>query len=253
MELPINQFKRRLKNGDQMQGVWNAIGGPIVPEILAVAGYDWILVDTEHSPLEVTGVLPVLQTIAAYPETSPIVRPAANDTVLIKRHLDLGIQTLLIPYVQNESEAKAAIAATRYPPEGVRGVSGLTRATRFGAIANYAQKVNEELCVILQVETLEAVSRIEAIATTKGVDAVFIGPADLAASMGYAGNPNHPEVADLVRSLITRLKELNVPSGILTTNPDFAQECKGLGVNFIASAVDAGLLSAALKADRAAF
>lgn len=253
MQLPINQFKQRLKAGEQMHGIWNSLGGPIVPEILAAAGYDWILIDTEHSPLEVSGVLPALQTIAAYPETSPIVRPAANDAVLIKRHLDQGIQTLLIPYVQNEAEAKAAIAATRYAPEGIRGVAGLTRASRFGAIANYAQNAKDELCVILQVETLEAVSHLDVISTTEGVDAVFIGPADLAASMGYAGNPNHPDVVGLARSLITRLHDLNVPSGILTTNPDFAQECKELGVNFIASAVDAGLLNAALKANRATF
>ena len=243
-----NAFKAALKNGTHQLGIWNSIGGPTVVEQLATCGYDWVLIDTEHSPVGVNDVLPALQAVAAYPQTTAIVRPASNDTVLIKRVLDLGAQTLLIPYVQSVEEAQAAVSAMRYAPRGVRGVAGVTRASRFGKIENYATRAEEQLCLVVQVETKMAVDRLEEIATVDGVDAVFIGPADLAASLGHPGNTGHPEVVATVEDAIGRLKKIGVPAGILTLDRAFAGRCMELGTAFTAVGVDLALLDQAATA-----
>lgn len=177
-----------------------------------------------------------------------MVRPASNDTVLIKRFLDLGAQTLLIPYVQNAEGARAAVAAMRYAPEGVRGVSGLTRATRFGRIPGYGKRAAEELCLLVQVETREALDRLEAIAAVEGVDGVFIGPADLAASLGHVGDAGHPDVVAAVEDAIRRLRAAGKPAGILTPDTAFAKRCIELGTVFTAAAIDAGILARGTKA-----
>ncbi len=242
MELPVNEFKAKLRAGKSQIGLWCGLPGSYAAEIVAPAGFDWVLFDTEHSPSDVLTVLPQLQAVAPYP-VSPVVRPAVNDAVLIKRFLDIGVQTLLIPYVQNADEAKAAVAATRYPPEGIRGVSALTRATRFGRVANYARNAASELCVLVQVETREAMAHVEAIASVEGVDGVFIGPADLAASFGYPGQPSHPEVVAAMESMIAQLKRLGVPVGILTPDETFASRCIELGTLFTAVGVDVALLA----------
>lgn len=242
MDLPHNRFKAALRDGRQQLGIWNSIGGNTVPEALAACGYDWVLVDTEHSSVEAVEVLPALQTIAAFPEVSAVVRPAANDTVLIKRLLDFGAQTLLIPYVQSAEEAEAAVRAMHYAPRGIRGMAGVTRATRYGQVAGYHTGAAEELCLIVQVETIEAVERLGEIAGVDGVDAVFIGPADLSASMGLPGQTGHPEVIAVIEDTITRLKALGVPSGILTLDTVFASRCMKLGTTFTAVGVDLALL-----------
>lgn len=241
MNMPINAFKRALKAGEQQIGIWNTTPGPVVAELLAGTGFDWILVDTEHSVTDLPEVLSVLQAVAAYP-IAPVVRPQANDTVLIKRALDLGAQTLLIPYVQSRDEAEAAVRAMRYAPRGIRGVSGMTRASRYGAVKDYIQRAEEELCLIVQVETGEALGRIEEIAMVDGVDAVFIGPADLAASLGHPGNAGHPDVVAKIEEAILRLKAIGVPSGILTLDQAFARRCMELGTTFTAVGVDTVLL-----------
>lgn len=246
MKNPTNRFKAALASGTHQLGMWNAIGGPSVVEMLAGAGFDWVLIDTEHAPVDVTDVLPALQAIVAYPETSAIVRPASNDPVLIKRHLDQGAQTLLIPYVQNVAEAEAAVAAMRYAPRGMRGVAGLTRATRFGRITGYTANAEAELCLLVQVETAEALEQLEAIANVDGVDGVFIGPADLAASMGHPAQLAHPEVVAAIEDALTRLKAIGVPSGILTMDADFVHRCRALGSGFTAVAVDMWALKAAV-------
>ena len=194
MKNPTNHFKAALKTGAQQIGIWNTIGGNTACELLASCGYDWVLVDTEHAATSTAEVLPALQAIAGYPDVSAVVRPASNDDVTIKRLLDMGAQSLLIPYVQNVAEARAAVAAMRYAPRGIRGMAGSMRATRFGSVENYATTVEEELCLIVQVETIEAMAHLEAIAQVDGVDAVFIGPADLSASMGLPGQTMHPDV-----------------------------------------------------------
>ena len=216
--------------------------GSYAAEIVAATGFDWLLLDTEHSPSDVLSVLPQLQALAPY-HVNPIVRPASNDAVLIKRFLDIGAQTLLIPYVQNEAEAESAVAAMRYPPAGIRGVSGLTRATRFGRIDGYAKRAHEELCLLVQVETAESLERLEEIASVEGVDGVFIGPADLAASLGFPGEPSCPVVVNAIEDAIKRIEKLGKPSGILTSDVTFAQRCIMLGATFVAVGVDVGILT----------
>jgi 4-hydroxy-2-oxoheptanedioate aldolase len=242
MELPVNRFKRKLVAGQSQIGLWCGLPGSYSAEILAPAGFDWLLFDTEHSPGDVLTVLPQLQAVAPY-DVSPVVRAAVNDPVLIKRFLDIGVQTLLIPYIQSEAEAEAAVRAVRYPPRGIRGVSALTRATRFGRVANYAQTAEQEICLLLQIETRQALDRLESIAAIDGVDGIFIGPADLAASLGHPGQPGHPEVVEAIESAISTLKKLGVPSGILTPDESFAARCMTLGTLFTAVGVDVAVLA----------
>jgi len=252
LELPENMFKRRLQEGRQQIGLWVTIPDASVVEALAGAGYDWLLIDTEHSPAEVAQVMPFLQATAAYP-VATLVRPAANDPVLIKRHLDMGAQTLLLPYIQSREEAEAAVAAIRYAPLGMRGVSGIMRASRYGRVAEYTRRASSEICLILQVETKQALERLEEIAAVDGVDALFIGPADLSTSMGYAGDFRQPEVVAAIEDAIRRLKALGKPVGILTLDQVFARRCIELGTSFTGVGVDLDLLVRAADGLAAAF
>lgn len=252
MRLPVNGFKHALATGEQQLGLWNSLPGSVVAEVLAGTGYDWVLIDTEHSVTDVPDTLAMLQAMAPYP-VSAVVRPATNDVVLIKRLLDLGAQTLLIPYVQNAREAQAAVAAMRYAPRGLRGVAGMTRASRFGMVASYTQTAETELCLLVQVETAEALAQIEAIAAVDGVDGLFIGPADLAASMGHPGNPAHPAVVAAIKDGIERIVAAGKPAGILTLDPDFAHQCIAWGTRFTALGMDIALLAGAARALVAGF
>lgn len=243
MKNPKNLFKAALKAGKHQLGIWNTMGGNTVPELLAGAGFDWVLVDCEHSAVETIEVLPALQAIAAYPEVSAVVRPAENSPVLFKRLLDLGAQTLLVPYVQSAEEARNAVNAMRYGPNGVRGMAGMTRATRYGRVDDYFNQVEDELCLVVQVETVDGLNALEAIATTDGVDGVFIGPADLSASMGLPGQTSHPKVREAINDAIARLQVLGVPSGILTLDTDEGASFINQGTNFTAVGVDLALLA----------
>ena len=246
MDLPVNAFRRALREGRQQIGLWCSLPDAYAAEIVAGSGFDWLLLDTEHSPADPLTVLAQLQAVAAYP-VAPVVRPAANDTVLIKRFLDVGAQTLLIPYVQSVEEARAAVAAMRYPPEGVRGMSSVSRATRFGRVADYPPRAAGELCLLVQIETVPALERLEAIGAVEGVDGLFVGPSDLAASLGHAGAPGHPEVVAAVEDAIRRIVRLGKPAGILTPDPAFARRCIGLGTTFTAVGIDAGILARATE------
>lgn len=239
-DLPVNQFKRGLAAGRQQLGIWNSIPGSMIVEALATCGYDWILIDTEHAVTDVPDTLSMMQAIAAYP-VSAVVRAATNDTVLIKRLLDLGAQTLLIPYVQSVEEAKAAVAAVRYAPRGVRGVAGQTRASRYGTVAGYLHKAEQEICLLVQVETALAVDRIEEIAAVDGIDGLFVGPADLAASMGLESH-THPDAIAAIRDAIHRIVATGKPAGILTVDPVFARQCIEWGTQFTAIGVDLNLV-----------
>ncbi|MCB6179688.1 HpcH/HpaI aldolase/citrate lyase family protein [Rhodobacter sp. Har01] len=241
MNLPVNGFKRALREGRSQVGIWNTIPGPVVAELLAGAGFDWILLDTEHALTDVPDIFGMLQAVAAYP-VAPVVRAAVNDTVLIKRLLDHGAQTLLLPYVQSAAEAEAAVRAMRYAPRGVRGVSGMTRASRFGAIPDYVKFAEQELCLLVQVETVQALARLEEIAAVDGVDGLFIGPSDLAASMGYPGEAGHPAVVAAIEDAIRRIVACGKAAGILTLDQGFARRCVGLGTTFTAVGVDMALL-----------
>ena len=237
MDLPKNCFKARLKDGKAQIGIWSTLPDPSVVEAIAGAGFDWMVLDTEHSAVEVSQILPLLQAAAPYP-TDCLVRPHVNDTALIKRHLDQGAMTLLLPYIQSREEAEAAALAVRYPPRGVRGVAGTMRAARYGRVKDYAARADAEVGLILQVETALGLDRLEDIASVEGVDGIFIGPSDLAASMGYPGQPGHPEVRKAVLSAIARLAALGVPSGLLTQDEGFADETIAAGAAFVAVAVD---------------
>jgi 4-hydroxy-2-oxoheptanedioate aldolase len=250
MDLPANAFKAALRAGRPQIGIWSTLPDPNVTEILAGCGYDWMMFDTEHSTAGPNEVIAFLRTVAPYP-VSPVVRPGWNNPVEIKRLLDAGAQTLLIPYVQSAEEARSAVAAVTYPPKGVRGVSGITRATRYGVVANYAARANEEICLLVQVETSEALSRLKEIAQVPGVDGVFFGPADLAASFGYPGQPSHPEIKKAILDGIGLLRDLGVPAGILSLDQGFLREARMAGALFVAVDVDSGLLRRSAVARRA--
>jgi 4-hydroxy-2-oxoheptanedioate aldolase len=242
VDLPLNTFKRAITSGRQQIGLWCSLSSSYSLEVVAASGFDWLLLDTEHSPNELDMVIAQLQAAAPYP-SHPIVRVAWNDMVLIKRYLDIGAQTLLIPYVQNEEEAARAVAYTRYPPVGVRGVAGTTRATRFGRVKDYAKRAHEEICVLVQVETQTAVDRIEAIAKVDGVDGIFIGPADLHASLGYPGETANPAVLPVIENAIRRIKAAGKAPGILTGDEKLARRYIELGCLFTAVGADVGLLA----------
>jgi len=242
MDLPQNVFKQALVAGRQQIGLWVSLASPYSAEIVAGAGFDWIVIDTEHSPNEVDTTLAQLQVVAAYP-VAPVVRPAWNDKVLIKRHLDIGAQTLLIPYVQTADEAAAAAAAIRYPLRGVRGVAGVTRASRFGRVSDYTRRAEQELCLIVQVENRAGLDNLEAIAKVDGVDGVFVGPADLAAGLGHLGEQSHPEVQSAIRDAIARIRACGKSAGILATDEASARRYIEWGTTFTAVGVDAMILA----------
>ena len=241
MELQRNEFKHAIAAGKLQIGLWNSLCSNIVTEIVCYSGFDWLLLDTEHSPNELPAVMAQLQSVQRGTAT-PIVRPAWNDTVLIKRILDAGAQTLLIPYVQSRAEAEAAVAAMRYAPAGMRGFAGITRATRFGTVENYATRAHEELCLLVQIESKAGLDEIEAIAAVDGVDGLFIGPADLAASMGHPGNAGHPDVVAAIEDAIARIRKAGKPAGILSLDPVFVRRCMALGTVFTAVDVDIAIL-----------
>lgn len=241
MELPKNHFKAALKEGRRQIGLWCSIPDSGNVEMLAGCGYDWLLLDTEHAAMGPVDTLPLMQAAAPYDVTT-IVRPGWNNPVEIKKLLDCGAQSLLIPYVQNAVEATEAVAAVRYPPAGIRGVAGMTRGSRYGAIKDYARHAHEEICLLLQVETTEALSNLEAIAAVDGVDGIFIGPADLAASMGHAGEPSHPEVKAAVIEAVHRIRKAGLPAGILTLDQAFLRDVAEAGALFIAVDTDTAIL-----------
>ncbi|MHA7889185.1 HpcH/HpaI aldolase family protein [Roseicyclus sp.] len=253
MDLPINRFKARLQAGQGQLGIWNTIGGNTVPELLGGAGFDWVLVDCEHAPVEPVEVLGALQAIGQNLEVSAVVRPAANDPVLFKRLLDMGAQTFLVPYVQTAAEAEAAVRAMRYGPKGIRGMAGMTRATRYGKVTDYYDRAEGELCLIVQVETIDAMDKLEAIAAVDGVDGVFIGPADLSASMGLRGQTSHPDVVAVIEDAFARLKAAGVPAGVMALNPSEAARYIDLGSVMTAVGVDLVLLAEAVATLRERF
>lgn len=251
MDMPRNHFKAALKAGERQIGLWTALRDSAGIEMLAACGYDWLLIDNEHAPITAPETLSLMQAAAPYP-VSTVVRPGWNDQVEIKRLLDAGAQTILVPYVQTPEEAQSAVRAMHYPPRGVRGVAGATRASRYGAVTGYAQKASDELCLLVQVETADALERLEEIAAVEGVDGIFIGPSDLAASMGHPGNVAHPEVKSAVVDAIARISKAGLPPGILSLDPGLLQDAADAGAKFIAVGVDMAMLRrAALDARKA--
>ena len=242
MELNRNAFKHALAQGRLQVGLWSSLCSNMAAEIISDSGFDWILLDTEHSPNEIPGLMEQLQAMERGTAT-PVVRAAWNDAVLLKRILDIGAQSVLIPFVQNAEEARRAVAATRYPPQGIRGTAGSARGSRYGRVKDYLKKANAEICVLVQAETREALGQLEAIAKVDGIDGVFIGPSDLAASLGHIGELTHPEVQKAIEDAGRRLKALGKPAGILTLNEDEARRYISWGYTFVAVGADVGLLA----------
>jgi 2-dehydro-3-deoxyglucarate aldolase len=228
-------------------GTWGTSASPIVAEAIGHAGFDWGVIDMEHTPLDMMDLVHMLQAVAGT-KMVPVVRVPGNDSVTVKRVLDAGVTTLLFPFVQNAAEAARAVAATRYPPQGVRGMAGMSRATKFGMTPNYFHSANRQMGVMVQLETTQAIEQLEAIAGVDGVDAVFIGPADLSASMGHVGQFTHPAVMDLMAKAAQRCKSIGIPVGTLGLNPEAVAQYRAAGFDFVAIASDLGLLMQGARA-----
>lgn len=228
-------------------GTWVMSASPLVAEAIAHAGFDWAVLDMEHSPLELPGVVQMLQAVAAT-KLVPIVRLPTNDAVLFKRLLDAGASTLMVPFVQSASDARRAVAATRYPPLGVRGVAGMSRATRYGTQRLDTQAANAGVALILQLETPQALDALEEIAAVEGVDALFVGPADLSAAMGHGGDTRHPAVQKLMSQAAERARAAGIPIGTLAGTPEMATQVRAAGFDFVGLGSDLGLLVHAAQA-----
>jgi 4-hydroxy-2-oxoheptanedioate aldolase len=247
MDMSRNAFKSALLSGQRLVGLWHSIGHPTVTEILADSTLDWVLVDTEHAPNEVAHVADTLRALTRG-HVAPVVRPAWNDAVLFKRLLDVGAQTLLVPYVQSAEEAARAVAAVRYPPRGVRGVASTHRANRYGRVQDYFARADAEMCVLVQLETGASVDALEAIAAVDGVDGVFIGPSDLSASLGFLGEPRHPQVRRVIEDACRRARAIGKPIGILAPVEDDAAAWFAMGFAFVAVGGDILCLRKAVDA-----
>ncbi len=252
MDLPVNRFKHAIHSGQQQIGLWSHLCSPISTEIIAHCGFDWLVLDMEHSPNELPDILSQLQAMMGS-SASPVVRVPWNDAVTFKRLLDIGVQSFLVPYVQTAEEARQAVAATRYPPLGVRGYAGAPRASGYGRIQDYAQRCAEELCVLVQIETVEGLNNLEAIAAVDGVSGVFIGPGDLSAALGHLGNPKHPEVLKVIDQTIARIRACGKAPGILTGDESLAKHFVAQGCVFVAVGADQNLLRDSAQALAARF
>mgnify|MGYP003610250638 FL=1 len=247
-----NTFRQDLMAGKQLIGCWCSLGSPITTEVLGLAGFDWILMDGEHSPNDVLSFIPQLMALKNSP-SAPVVRPQWNDTVQIKRLLDAGFYNFLIPFVQSADEARAAVAATRYPPQGVRGVSVSQRSNHYGTVKDYMKIINDNIAVMVQIENQAGVDAIDAICAVDGVDGIFIGPSDLSASMGFLGNPLHPEVQAAMQKIYASAKAHGKPIGILAPVEADARRYIELGASFVAVGSDLGVFRNATQGLRDKF
>ena len=242
MDVPANHFKRAIKAGRSQIGLWCSLASNISVEIVAGSGFDWLLLDTEHSPNELNMVYGQLQAVMEN-KVQPIVRPPWNDQVMIKRFLDAGVQTLLVPMVQTVEEAEQAVASTRYPPRGVRGFASASRSSRFGRVKDYHTRCEEEICVLVQIETKQGLDNLEAIAAVEGLDGLFIGPGDLSAGLGYLGDQGNPAFRPVLEDAMRRIKATGKAPGILTGDEALARRCIELGCLFTAVGADSGILA----------
>lgn len=242
MQIPQNRFRNALRAGQPQIGLWVGLADAGVAEALSGCGFDWLLIDAEHAPNDVRTVQDQLRGIAPYP-VQPVVRPVHGDVALVKQYLDIGAQTLLVPMIDTPEQARLMARAMRYPPEGIRGVgASLARASRWNQVEDYLNRANDEMCLLVQAETPLAMSHVAAIAATEGVDGVFFGPADLCASMGYRGQPGHPEVRRAILAGIAAVRAAGKAAGILAVDRQLAQEYLDAGALFVAVGVDTSLL-----------
>jgi 4-hydroxy-2-oxoheptanedioate aldolase len=245
MDLPTNLFKRSIAEGTPQFGLWAAFADGYVTEALASTGFDWLLIDNEHAPNDVRSTLAQLQAAAPY-RSHPVVRPVRSETALIKQLLDIGAQTLLLPMIDTPEQAREAVAATRYPPQGIRGVgAALARASRWNRIPGYLEQAADEICVLVQVETSAGLRNLAAIAEVDGVDGVFFGPADLSASMGLLGKGGAEPVREAIRDGIGMVRQAGKAAGVLAPDEAYAREYLAAGATFVAIGTDVSLLTSA--------
>ena len=248
MAAPVNRFKQSLKDGRQTIGCWLTQGTAIAAEIAATADFDWLLIDTEHSPNDLPSVLAQLQAIAGY-SVPAAVRPAIGETHVIKQILDLGCQTLIVPMVESGAQADMLVRSMRYPPHGIRGVGGAgARATGFSSHADYLMTANDEMCLVVQVENRAGLDAVDDLIKVDGVDAIFIGPSDLSANLGHIGNAGAPEVVAEIDRALDRIAASDKASGIMALDPATARNYLDRGVDFVAVAIDAVTLARGLRA-----
>ena len=256
MNTPVNTFKQALQNKQPQIGLWMGLASAYTAEICALAGFDWLVIDGEHAPNDLRSIQAQLQTLAAYPGSHPMCRVPLGETALIKQYLDLGAQNILVPMVDTAEQAAQLVRACRYPQDdglgGVRGMAG-ARASRWGRYPNYAKEANAQVCLLVQAETRQALEQLDAIAATPGVDGVFIGPADLSASLGHVGNPGHPEVQAAIEDAIARIVRAGKAPGILTSDEAQARHYLSLGAVFVAVGLDTQILARQTSALAARF
>ena len=245
MRTPTNLFKQALKECRPQIGLWMGLASDYSAEICALAGFDWLVIDGEHAPNDLGRILAQLKTLAAYPGSHAVARVPVGDTALIKQVLDLGAQNILVPMVETAAQAAELVRAVRYPQDdgqgGVRGMAG-ARASRWGHYSDYFVRANEEVCLLVQVESRQALQNLDAIAATPGVDGVFIGPADLSASMGHVGHATHPEVQAAIEDAIARIRKAGKAPGILMADEALARRYLALGAVFVAVGLDTQIL-----------
>ena len=242
-----NKFKAALLNQEKRIGCWSALASPITTEVLGLAGFDWILLDGEHAPNDVQTFIPQLMALKDS-DSVPVVRPPVNDVTVIKRLLDIGFYNLIVPFVETKEQAELAVAATRYPPEGIRGVSVGHRSNGYGTISDYFKNINDNICVVVQIESQQALDNLDDILAVDGIDGVFVGPSDLAAALGHLGNPNHPDVQDAIQTIFEKGKAKGKTIGILAPVHDDAQRYIEWGANLVAVGSDLGVFKAATQA-----
>ncbi len=236
-----NRFKERLITKELQIGLWSSLASNIVTEILSYAGFDWILIDTEHAPNDISVLVSQLQAMKGS-MTTPLVRPVWNDPVAFKRLLDIGFHNFIVPFVQNSEEAQNAVKAVRYPPQGLRGVSVGARGSCYGYTPDYWNRINDHIGLVVQVETLEAVGNIEAIFKVDGIDGIFVGPSDLAASMGHLADSGHPDVQKKFAEIAELCQRIGAPVGILAGSAADSRTFIDMGYNFVGVGSDTGIL-----------
>ncbi|WP_130831436.1 2-dehydro-3-deoxyglucarate aldolase [[Erwinia] mediterraneensis] len=242
-----NPFRQRLLAGETLIGSWCALANPVTTEVLGLAGFDWLVLDGEHAPNDITTFVPQLMALKGS-ASAPVVRPPCNEPVIIKRLLDIGFYNFLIPFVETEEEARRAVASTRYPPAGIRGVSVSHRSNMYGTLADYNATINDNITVLVQIETPQGVDNIDAIAAVDGVDGIFVGPGDLSAALGYLGQPAHPEVLKVIRHIFERACAAGKPGGILAPVEADARRYLEWGASFVAVGSDLGVFRNATQA-----
>ena len=247
MEIPINQFKRRALAGKVQYGIFHGLPGTYTAEICAGAGFDWVVIDGEHAPFDIQTILHHLQAMSAY-EVSPIVRVPEGHPTLVKQILDIGVQTLIVPMVETREQAQMLVQSVQYPPKGMRGVgTALSRAARWNRVKGYFDHAEEEICLIVQVESVKGLEHLEAITSVDGVDGVLIGPADLGATMGHLGKPGHPDVVDAVCNAIKSVRRLGKIAGMLTVSDRLIRQYEEAGANMVGVGLDTLLLARATE------